>query len=139
MSGYLLDIHVISELTRDEPQPGVVAFLQEQDNLWLPSLVILDLEYAVQLLPRGGRRDQLYALLSSIIAEYHDRILPLDRKAAEHSARLRARARRIGRSLALGDALIAGIAQVYDLTLVTRNVSDFDFIEVQVTNPWNTP
>ena len=137
MSGYLLDIHVIAELTSDEPQAGVVAFLEEQDDLWLPSLAILDLEYGVQLLPQGRRRDQLYAFLSSIVAAYHDRILPLDRKAAESSARLRARARRVGRTIALSDALVAGIAHVNDLTLVTRNVSDFHFTEVPVANPWN--
>lgn len=136
MSGYLLAADVIAELTRDAPQPGVVAFLAEQEDLWLPSLVILDLEYGVQLLTAGRRRDQLYGLLTSIVAAYHDRILPLDRKAAESSARLRARARRIGRVIDLSDALIAGIAHVNDLTLVTRNVSVFAFAELRVTNPW---
>ena len=137
MSGFLLDIHVIAELTRDEPQAGVVAFLEEQEDLWLPSLAILDLEYGVQLLPHGRRRDQLYTFLSSIVSAYHDRILPLDRKAAESSARLRARARRIGKSIDLSVALVAGIAHVNGLTLVTRNVSDFDFTEIPVANPWN--
>ncbi len=137
MSGFLLDTNVISELTKETPHPSVVAFLAEQENLWLPSLVIHELEYGVQLLPHGRRRDQLHALLASIVKAYDDRILPLDRPAAESAARLRAQARRMGRPLDLGDALIAGIAQSNVLTIATRNVGDFDYVEVAVTNPWD--
>ena len=107
MSGFLLDTNVISELTKETPHPGVIAFLAEQEDLWLPSLVVHELEYGVQLLPQGHRRDRLQALLTSIISTYADRILALDRPAAESAARLRAQARRMGRPLDLGDALIA--------------------------------
>ena len=136
MSGFLLDTNVLSELTREVPHPGVIAFLAEQVDLWLPSLVVHELEYGVQLLPQGRRRDQLQATLASIVATYADRILALDRPAAESAARLRAQARRMGRPLDLGDALIAGIAQSNVLTIATRNVRDFDYVEVAVISPW---
>lgn len=136
MSGFLLDTNVLSELTKDAPHPDVVSFLTERDDLWLPSLVIHELEYGVHVLPRGRRRDQLQAVIAGIVSEYDDRILPLDRKAAEYAALLRAQARSLGRALELGDALIAGTAQSNLLTLATRNVSDFDYIEVTVFNPW---
>ena len=136
MSGFLLDTNVLSELTREVPHPGVIAFLAEQEDLWLPSLVVHELEYGVQLLPQGRRRDHLQALLTSIISTYADRILALDRPAAESAARLRAQARRMGRPLDLGDALIAGIAQSNVLTIATRNVRDFDYVDVTVISPW---
>ena len=136
MSGFLLDTNVLSELTREVPHPGVIAFLAEQEDLWLPSLVVHELEYGVQLLPQGRRRDHLQALLTNIISTYADRILALDRPAAESAARLRAQARRMGRPLDLGDALIAGIAQSNVLTITTRNVGDFDCVEVAVISPW---
>ena len=136
MSGFLLDTNVLSEMTREFPHPGVIAFLAEQEDLWLPSLVVHELEYGVQLLPQGHRRDHLQALLTSIVATYADRILALDRPAAESAARLRAQARRMGRPLDLGDALIAGIAQSNVLTIATRNVRDFDYVEVAVISPW---
>ena len=139
MSGFLLDTNVLSELTREVPHPDVIAFLAEQEDLWLPSLVVHELEYGVQLLPQGLRRDRLQALLTSIISTYADRILALDRPAAERAARLRAQVRRMGRPLDLGDALIAGIAQSNALILATRNVSYFDFVEVEVINPWGIP
>ena len=136
MSGFLLDTNVLSELTREVPHPGVIAFLAEQEDLWLPSLVVHELEYGVQLLPQGRRRDHLQALLTSIVSTYADRILPLDRPAAESAARLRAQARRMGRPLDLGDALIAGIAQSNVLTIASRNVRDFDYVDVTVISPW---
>ena len=136
MSGFLLDTNVLSELTREVPHPGVIAFLAEQEDLWLPSLVVHELEYGVQLLPQGRRRDHLQAMLTSIISTYADRILALDRPAAESAARLRAQARRMGRPLDLGDALIAGIAQSNVLTIASRNVRDFDYVDVAVISPW---
>ena len=137
MSGFLLDTNVLSEMTREVPHPGVIAFLAEQEDLWLPSLVVHELEYGVQLLPQGRRRDHLQAMLTSIISTYADRILALDRPAAESAARLRAQARRMGRPLDLGDALIAGIAQSNVLTIASRNVRDFDYVEVAVISPWD--
>ena len=137
MSGFLLDTNVLSELTREVPHPGVIAFLAEQEDLWLPSLVVHELEYGVQLLPQGRRRDHLQALLTNIISTYADRILALDRPAAESAAHLRAQARRMGRPLDLGDALIAGIAQSNVLTIASRNVRDFDYVDVTVISPWD--
>lgn len=75
-------------------------------------------------------------MLAEFIAEYEDRILPVDRIAAGWAARFRAQMHRSGRVLDLGDALIAGTARAHDLSLATRNVRDFDRLDVDVTNPW---
>ena len=136
MTGFLLDTNVVSELTRDRPDPRVVAFLSAQPDLWLSTLVLHELEYGLELLPAGSRREGLGAVLTAFIAEYEDRILPLDRMAAGWAARFRARAHHSGRVLDLGDALIAGIARAHDLSLATRNVRDFDRLDVVVSNPW---
>ena len=138
MSGVLLDTDVISELTRPTPAPSVVAFLAEQDDLWLSALVLHKLEYGLRLLPRGRRQVALRDVLSEFIRRYEDRILPVGRRAARQAARLRADARRGGRTLDLGDALIAGTAQVHGLSLATRNVADFDGLDILVTNPWDS-
>ena len=136
MSGFLLDTNVVSELTKDAPNPRVVAFLTEQDDLWLSALVLHELEFGLQLLPSGQRRDGLRSVLSEFIAAYEDRILPLERTGAERAAQFRAQAYRSGRVLDLGDALIAGTAKVHDLSVATRNVGDFADIDVDVINPW---
>ena len=139
MSGYLIDTNVVSELTKASPDPGVVTFLSEQDDLWLSSVVLHELEFGLLSLPEGRRRDDLQQVLSDFVTEFDDRILPLDRIEAEWAARLRAEAHLSGRVLHLGDALIAGTARAHRLSVVTRNVKDFDGLDVNVANPWQTP
>ena len=136
MNGYLLDTNVISELTKESPDPRVIEFLSEHENLWLSTIVMHELEFGLQLLPEGSRRYSLQVVLSEFIAEHQDRILPVDRKEAEWAARLRSQARRFGRVLHLGDALIAGTARVHGLSVVTRNTEDFAGLDIRVRNPW---
>ena len=136
MNGYLLDTNVISEVIRSTPHTRVVTFLTERDDLWLSSIVIHELEYGMQRMAEGQRRASLQDSLLGIIAEYEDRILPLERGGAEWAARFRAHAQRSGRTLDLGDALIAGTAKAHDLSVATRNAEDFEGLDVEVVNPW---
>ena len=136
MSGYLLDTGVLSELTMASPNRGVLAFLSEHDDLWLSSVVLHELELGLQLQPQGRQRDSLRRALGELTSEFGDRILPLGHKEAEWAARLEAQARLAGHVPYAGDALIAGIAKSHDLVIATRNVRDFDGLDVAVTSPW---
>ena len=137
MSGFLLDTNVVSELTKDVSDSRVVAFLAIQDDLWLSTIVLHELEFGLHLLPLGRRRDRISAALAAFVAEYEDRVL-LGRQEAEQAAALRAQARRSGRVLHVSDALIAGTAKAHGLAVATRNVADFDGLEVDIINPWET-
>ena len=139
MTEFLLDTNVISEMTRDNPNPQVMAFLDRPEVMWVPSIVIHELEYGLRLLPQGQRRSRLYAMQSGILAAFADRILSLSRDGAEQAARFRAQARRSGHTLDLGDALIAGTARVRGLSLATRNVRDFRGLDIDIVNPWEVP
>ncbi len=136
MSGYLLDANVISELTKAPPAPQVVTFLTQQYDFWLSVIVIHELEFGVQGMPDGQRRDRVSAFYRIFIDQHADRVLPVERAVAEHAAQLRAHARRAGRVLHLADALIAGTAVVHNLILATRNDKDFAALDVAVVNPW---
>ena len=136
MTAFLLDTNVISELTRSMPNPGVIEFIAAEGDLWLSSIVIHEMEYGLQLLPSGQRRNRLYGIRDQLVADYQDRILVVDRVSAEWAARFRAEARRSGRVIGLGDALIAGTAKRNSLTVATRNVADFEHLDVAVRNPW---
>ena len=138
MNGYLLDTNVVSELTKESPDPRVIEFLSQHENLWLSTIVMHELEFGLQLLPEGSRRSSLQVVLSEFFAEHQDRILSVDRKEAEWAARLRSQARRSGRILHLGDALIAGTARAHGLSVATRNVEDFAGLDVKAKNPWET-
>ena len=138
MTEVALDTNVVSELTKDVQNPRVIAFLNEQTGLWLPSVVVHELEYGIQLLPQGQRRNSLRAAIDGIIASYNDRILPLERRGSEWAAIYRAQVRQAGRVIRISDALIAGIAKANDLTIATRNVRDFDGLDLDIFNPWET-
>ena len=138
MTEYALDTNVVSEPTKDPQNPRVMAFLREQPDLWLPSVAIHELEYGIQLLPQGQRRNRLRAAIDIIVSSYSDRILPLGQTGAEWAALYRAQAQRKGRQLRLIDALIAGIAKANNLTIATRNVRDFEGLDIPIINPWET-
>lgn len=137
MTDYALDTNVVSEPTKAVQNPRVIAFLREQTaRLWVPSVVVYEMEYGIQLLPQGQRRNGLRAMVDGIVASFSDRILPLERNGAEWAAIYRVQAHREGRLLRLSDALIAGIAKANDLTIATRNVRDFDGLGIPIVNPW---
>lgn len=137
MTGYLLDTNVISELTRETPDPRVVNFLTERDDVWVSSILIHEVEFGVRLLPQGDRRNRLSAMQEAILSGYSDRILALDKSGAEWAAEFRASARRSGYTVDLGDALVAGVARANELALATRNVSDFKHLDIEILNPWH--
>lgn len=139
MNGFLVDTNVISELTKKAPDARVLAFLRDHDELWLSAVVLHELNFGLNLLPAGRRRDSIHATLSAFAAEYDDRILPVGRPEAAQAAALRARAHFSGRVLDLGDALIAGTANANDLAVATRNIRDFYGLDVDVVNPWHWP
>ena len=137
MRGFLLDTNVISEAMRPAPNPRVAAFLRERGDLWLSVVVLYELEYGVELIPRGKRQAEISSMIAEIVGNYGDRILPVGCEAARRAARLRARARRAGRPAQIADALIAGTAEAHVLVVATRNHADFAPFDIDVTNPWD--
>ena len=139
MSGYLLDTNVVSELVKRSPHPDVINFLGAHDDVWLSVIVIEELELGVQLLPEGRRLDELRAWLTNLLEDFDQRVLPVETPEAVWVATFQARARGEGRALHLGDALIAGTAKAHSLVVATRNVHDFDGLNIETVNPWGAP
>ena len=136
MTSFLLDTNVISELTKPSPEADVLSFLTEETDLWIPAITLYELEFGVQDLPQGRRREQLHSAILAILAGFDNRILSLGREEAEEAAILQVLAKSNGYNVGLADCLIAGTARVHDLVVVTRNVRDFDPLSVSILNPW---
>ena len=136
MAGFVLDTNVVSEMVSTDPGPAVLEFFRDHYDLWISAIVIHELDYGLNLLPSGRRYDKLSEAITTFISGYEDRILPVERSVAEQAARLRVKAQRSGRTLHVADALIAGTAKVHDLLVATRDVKDFGYLEVGITNPW---
>jgi predicted nucleic acid-binding protein len=134
--GYLLDTNVVSEPIRPAPNPNVMRWLQaiSPELQHLSVLSIGELRRGLEMLPTGRRREKLRLLVEhNLPAWYGARLLPVTIEIAERWGRLAAQARR---SLPRFDSLIAATALHHDLRLVTRNVSDFQFPELEIVNPW---
>jgi len=138
VSRFLLDTNVVSELTRECPEPNVLAFLDRAPHPMISSIVVHELQVGVQLLPTGQRKDRLQAAISIVLSAFDRRILPVDRPSAEWAANLRAELIRSGHTPSLPDVLIAGTAAVHNLAVATRNVRDFEGLGIGVVNPWET-
>jgi toxin FitB len=136
---YLIDTNVISEARKGErANRGVVAFLRElagtSDPAFLSSITIGELRRGVELIRRRGDADQaerLEAWLGSVVGQFRERILAFDADAAQVWGRLR-----VPNPDHALDKQIAAIALINDLTLVTRNVADFQGVGVRLKNPF---
>ena len=140
MSGYLLDTNCISELVRLKPEPSVIVWMQATDEtlLYLSVLTLGEIRKGLAGLPQGKRRTHLETWLEiELRARFAGRILPIDVPVADRWGLLAASAKRDGKTLSAIDGLLAATALHYNLTVVSRNVSDFMNTQVPVVNPWD--
>ena len=137
MNSFLLDTNVVSELTKQIPDAQVLSFFVKYDDFWLSTIVLHELKFGVELLSPGRKRDNIDTKLMELVSQYSDRILPVGYQEASQAASFRAQANRMGRVLDIGDALIAGTAKINDLPVATRNIRDFDYLDLEVFNPWD--
>lgn len=133
----VVDTNVWSEPMRPLPDPGVVRWMREHaDELSMPAVVVHELRFGVALLPPGGRRDRLAALIDATVESLGSRVLVYDGAVASTHARLRAVARAAGREPTAQDGQIAAHALHRGAPLATRNTSDFDGLGLEVVDPW---
>jgi predicted nucleic acid-binding protein len=140
VSGFLLDTNCISELVRPRPDRRVLEWLDDADEdvLFLSVLTLGEIRRGVAGLPQGKRRAQLESWLQTELpTRFSQRILPVDAAVADRWGPLTADAKRRGRTLSSVDAWIAATALHHNLTLVSRNVSNFAETPLPVLNLWD--
>jgi predicted nucleic acid-binding protein len=139
MSGFLLDTNCISELVRPKPEPRVLNWMEAADEatLYLSVLTVGEIRKGVAVLTQSKRRTQLETWLEvDLQARFSGRIMPIDRAIADRWGLLTAEAKRKGNPLSVIDGLLAATALHHNLTVVSRNSSDFSNTPVPVLNPW---
>lgn len=135
---YLLDTNVISERTRPRPDERVRAWLRAHrvGETYLSVITLAELEQGILRLGDTRRGAALQEFLSGVEVQFTGRVLPIDRAVARTWAGMTAQALAAGKPLGYADSLIAATALTYGLTVVTRNVADFEAARVKVVNPW---
>ena len=138
---FILDTNIVSELRKakaGKADRGVVTSASgvSPEDLFVSVITILELETGVLLVRR--RDPKQGALLRAwldqhVLPAFSGRVLPVDTAVAQRCAALHVPDPRSER-----DALIAATAMVHNMTVVTRNVADFQATGVPLLNPWDT-
>jgi predicted nucleic acid-binding protein len=134
---YLVDANVLSEPTRPDPNPAVVAWLRDHEReIVVDPIVLGEVKFGILLLPPGKRRVRLQRWFDEGVQRLH--CLPWEASTGMRWAELLADLRASGRSMPIKDSLIAATALAYGLTVATRNRSDFENAGVEVEDPFVT-
>lgn len=135
----MLDTNVLSALMQQQPDPQVVAWLDDQsaESIWLNSITLFEARYGLALLASGRRQSMLQQRFEALLQDdLQNRVLLFDANAATQAAQLAAERKARGRPVDMRDTFIAGIALARRATLATRNIRHFDDLSVPVVNPW---
>jgi len=135
---YLLDICVLSELVKSEPDAHVLQWVKARKpfELCISAMTWGELQRGVTRLPESRRRAELTVWLQQLEAGFEDRILAFDQNGSKIWAHMTVQAEAQGKTMAAFDSIIAATARAHDCTLVTRNIGDFINAGIDVLNPW---
>lgn len=138
---YLLDTNVVSELRKvrsGKADPQVSRWAQgvQASALYLSVITVQELELGILLRERRDP-EQGHVLRGwfegQVLPAFAGRLLPVTVAIARKCAALNVPETKPER-----DGLIAATALVHGLTVVTRNVRDFQGTGVPLLNPWQT-
>jgi toxin FitB len=134
---YLIDTMVVSELRKPKRDTRLISWVDRQrtSDLFISVVTVGEIERGIvrQRAKDADFATALAAWLDRVLSLYGERVLPFDLQIARRWGRL---------SAALGndsaDLMIAATALEHGLTVVTRNVFDFEPRGVETLNPFNT-
>jgi predicted nucleic acid-binding protein len=131
---YLLDTNVVSELRRPRPHGAVLAWLEgvADADLHLSAVTIGEIQAGIEMTREqdAAKAAEIEAWLEQVAQTYNI----LDMNAEVFRAWARLMHRKSGEIIE--DAMIAATATVHGLTVVTRNIRDFEGLNVPLVNPF---
>ena len=137
---YLLDTCVISEFVKPQPSLLLLEWLREQseESLYLSTVTIGEIQFGISRLAPSRHRQELQTWLETgLLQRFAKRIVGMDVVVGRRWGNVRASAEQAGRPLPVLDAIIATIALVYEMAVVTRNVKHLEATGATILNPWD--
>jgi predicted nucleic acid-binding protein len=132
----LVDTNILSELMRPQPDVGVLAWLQGRDavspRLTISVVTVDEIMFGLSWHPTA----RLSAWFDAFVQRHE--VLPITTDVARRAGALRGQLQARGQTRTQADMLIAATAQIHALTVVTRNVRDFDGCGIAVLNPFSS-
>lgn len=134
----LLDTNVVSEFFAKKANIHVIEWInaQEARDLFLSSIVLAELYYGAYAVGSQSRQTGILQVIARLLSQFEQRILSFDALAAERYGVVTAHRKSMGRPIETKDAMIASICLTHDATLATRNVRDFEELELKLVNPF---
>ena len=133
---YLLDTCIVSELRKPGVNPGVLAWISSinANEAFLSVLTVGEIRSGIELhrLRNPTGAGNLERWLLGLETHYAERILPITTKITDRWGRLSPR-----QPLPTSDGLIAATGLEHGLTVVTRNLADFQRSGVNTVNPFS--
>jgi predicted nucleic acid-binding protein len=137
---YLIDTCCISELVKKKPNPNVVNWFNDRDELsmYLSVITFGELRKGIEKLPDSKKKKELNRWVKEDLKHrFKNRILNINMEEVDKWGEILATAEKNGKPLPAIDSLIAATAFVHDLSVITRNTQDMEGSGVEVINPWN--
>jgi predicted nucleic acid-binding protein len=128
----LVDTNVLGELSRKRPHPGVLTWAATARRVALSVITVEEILYGLARHPIG----RVGIWFDQFLAR-HCEVLDITKPIAVLAGTMRGQLASRGQVRSQADILIAATAAHHGLTLVTRNVRDFDRCGVQVFNPFS--
>ena len=136
---YLLDTCVISEVVKNNPNLNVINWLEKspEDHLFLSVLTIGEIQKGISKLSDNNRKFFLQNWLQEdLLNRFTNRIIDIDFEIVTQWGALQGKAEAKGIQIPTIDGLIGATAVVHNLTIITRNVSDFEKTGAKIINLW---
>ena len=136
----IIDTNVLSEMMRPSPSTKVLKWLNEQNTsfLYITSITLGEIEYGLQILPDGNRRQALQTRFDEFVTKaFKSRTLKHGPEAARIYGSIMAHQRSLGRPMSIADGQIAAITKVNNFNLATRNTKDFKDCGIDLINPFD--
>jgi predicted nucleic acid-binding protein len=135
----LVDTNIWSEAVKTKADPGVIAWLQENEPLlYISTLTIGEIRFGIERLPPGKRKSSYQIWLSVLIGRMRGRVLSFNTSVATVWGQLLARCESNGIILPCIDGQLAATALRHSLILATRNEADFQHTGVKTVNPFSS-
>ena len=139
MTGWLLDTNVLSELRRPKPDRKVAAFIAAQplELLYVSAVTLAEIRFGIEVVSDATKRAELnHWLAHKVRPMFEQRVLPVTEEIMFKWRLLVEEGRKAGYTFSQPDLIIAATALHHGLTVVTRNVSDYERVRARVFNPW---
>lgn len=134
----VLDTNVISEVLSRRPHETAFRWLNEQEEtgLFICTVVLGELYFGAYLVREDERRQYLLDNISRVRRRFGGRVLPFSDLPAEIYGQMTAERQINGRTMETKDAMIAAVCIANGAALATRNVRDFDGLDLELVNPF---